>query len=138
MGKTKAAIGTRTRGTAFSRQLSLRRGECYVLVGLRTIEVAQVVLEKRLGIAQLCLLLVVLVFIGLTRGAPSAQHPPPTVHRSTHESGVRNLSFGSSTDGWNLLRGRSRSRTDQSADQSGSKKAEKTTGNYHLLIVSLK
>ena len=96
---------------------------------LRITEAAQVVLEKRLSIAQLCLLLAVLVFIGLTRGAPSAQHPP-TLHRSTREWGVRNLSFGSSTDGWNPLRRRSRSPTEQIRNM----KAEKATGDYHLLI----
>lgn len=129
VGKTKTSIGTRTRRTTFSRQLSLRRGECYVFARLRIAEVAQVVLEKRLGIAQLCLLLAVLVFIGLTRGAPSAQHHPPTVHRSTREMGVRSLSFGSSADGWNPLRGRSRS----PSERRGSAKAEKATGNYHLI-----
>ncbi|KAH0832375.1 UNC-like C-terminal-domain-containing protein [Lanmaoa asiatica] len=100
------------------------------LLGLHTTKAVQVVLEKRLGIAQLCLLLAVLVFIGLTRGAPSAQHPPPTVHGLTRELGVRNLSFGSSTDGWNLPGRRSHSPT----EQSGSMRAEKATGDYHLLI----
>ena len=71
-----------------------------------------------------------LVFIGLTRGAPSPQHPPPTVHRPTHEWGVRNLSFGSSTDGWNPLRRRSRSPT----EQNGNMKVEKATGDYHPLV----
>ena len=71
-----------------------------------------------------------LVFIGLTRGAPSAQHPPSTVHRSTREWGIRNLSIGSSGDGWNPLRRHSRSPT----EQIGGMKAEKASGNYHFLF----
>lgn len=55
----------------------------------------EVTLEKRLGIAQLCLLLAVLVFIGLTRGAPSIEHPQ-LITRSAREWGRRNLSFVSS------------------------------------------
>lgn len=55
----------------------------------------EVTLEKRLGIAQLCLLLAVLVFIGLTRGAPSIE-PPQLITRSAREWGRRNLSFVSS------------------------------------------
>ena len=39
--------------------------------------IAQVVLEKRLGIAQLCLLLAVLVFLSVTRGSPGEFHAPP-------------------------------------------------------------
>ena len=74
-----------------------------------------------------CLLLAVLLFIGLTRGA--AQHPP-TLHRSTHEWGVRNLSFWSSTDGWNPLRRRSRGLVEVIVNM----RAEKTTGEYNLLI----
>ncbi|KAF8123274.1 UNC-like C-terminal-domain-containing protein [Boletus edulis] len=107
-------------------RLELEHGELLSRVNHLTDEV---VLEKRLGIAQLCLLLAVLVFIGLTRGAPSAQHPPPAVPRSTREWGVRNLSFGS-TDGWNPLGRRSRSPT----EQSGIMRTEKATGDYHLVI----
>lgn len=55
----------------------------------------EVTLEKRLGIAQLCLLLAVLVFIGLTRGASSIE-PPQLITRSAREWGRRNLSFASS------------------------------------------
>lgn len=55
----------------------------------------EVTLEKRLGIAQLCLLLAVLVFIGLTRGAPSIE-PPQLITRPAREWGRRNLSFASS------------------------------------------
>lgn len=87
----------------------------------------KVLLEKRLGIAQLCLLLVVLVFIGLTRGAPA--HPPP-LRRSTRELDTRNLSIGSSTDGWNPLRGRSWS----PIGRDGNTKTGKAAGDYHLLI----
>ena len=66
--------------------------------------------------------------IGLTRGAP-AQHPPPTMHRSRREWGVRSLSFVSSTDDWNPLRRRSRS----PAEQIENMKAEKATSEYNLL-----
>ncbi|KAG1822420.1 UNC-like C-terminal-domain-containing protein [Suillus subaureus] len=54
----------------------------------------EVTLEKRLGIAQLCLLLAVLVFIGLTRGASSIE-PPQLITRPAREWGRRNLSFAS-------------------------------------------
>ncbi|KAH9060156.1 UNC-like C-terminal-domain-containing protein [Lactarius vividus] len=37
----------------------------------------EVVMEKRLGIAQLCLLLAVLVFLSVTRGSPGEFHVPP-------------------------------------------------------------
>ncbi|KAG8214906.1 UNC-like C-terminal-domain-containing protein [Butyriboletus roseoflavus] len=100
-------------------RLELEHGELLSRVNYLSDEV---VLEKRLGIAQLCLLLAVLVFIGLTRGAPSAQHHPSTVHGSTREGGVRSLSIGSSADGWNPFGGRSRSPSER-----GSTKAEKST-----------
>lgn len=72
----------------------------------------KVILEKRLGIAQLCLLLAVLVFMGLTRGAPSIVHPQ--FNHSAREWGRRNLSFVSSNGdrGWNPLGRRSRSPPD--------------------------
>ncbi|KAF8547292.1 hypothetical protein OG21DRAFT_1501633 [Imleria badia] len=107
-------------------RLELEHGELLSRVNYLSDEV---VLEKRLSIAQLCLLLAVLVFIGLTRGAPPAQHPPP-VHRSTREWGVRNLSFGSS-DGWNPLRRRSQSST----EQRGSMKAKKSTATDNRLLL---
>ncbi|KAG0696085.1 UNC-like C-terminal-domain-containing protein [Suillus ampliporus] len=70
----------------------------------------EVILEKRLGIAQLCLLLAVLVFIGLTRGAPSIE-PPQLTNRSAREWGRHNLSFASNNGerGWNFPKLRSRS-----------------------------
>jgi hypothetical protein len=72
----------------------------------------KVILEKRLGIAQLCLLLAVLVFMGLTRGAPSVVQP--RLNHSTREFGRRNLSFTGSNGerGWNPSGRRSRSPTD--------------------------
>ncbi|KAF8895228.1 UNC-like C-terminal-domain-containing protein [Infundibulicybe gibba] len=47
----------------------------------------EVVLEKRLGIAQLCLLVTVLVFMGLTRGSrgESIQHVPRRLNSSVRE-----------------------------------------------------
>ncbi|KAG1727066.1 UNC-like C-terminal-domain-containing protein [Suillus paluster] len=70
----------------------------------------EVILEKRLGIAQLCLLLAVLVFIGLTRGAPSIEQPQLT-NRSAREWGRHNLSFASNNGerGWNYSKLQSRS-----------------------------
>ncbi|KAG7444169.1 uncharacterized protein BT62DRAFT_1077975 [Guyanagaster necrorhizus] len=56
----------------------------------------EIILEKRLGIAQLCLLLAVLVFMGLTRGSRSesiAEHGPLMFRRSMREWGRRHLSF---------------------------------------------
>lgn len=52
------------------------------------------------------------------------------MHRSTREWGVRNLSFGSSTDSWNPLGRRSRS----PVQQGEGKKHEKAPGDYHVLI----
>src|SRR5215472_2854091 len=68
----------------------------------------QIVLEKRLGIAQLCLLLVVLVFMGLTRGeAPQSSD----LRSSVREWGRKNLSLSNSWVG----RLTSRSRNNSSA-----------------------
>ncbi|KAK0222162.1 UNC-like C-terminal-domain-containing protein [Armillaria fumosa] len=56
----------------------------------------EIILEKRLGIAQLCLLLAVLIFMGLTRGSRSesmAEHGPLVFRRSMREWGRRHLSF---------------------------------------------
>ena len=54
----------------------------------------QVVLEKRLGIAQLCLLLAVLVFMGLTRGSRTEiEHGPVRLNSlSMKEWGKRHFS----------------------------------------------
>ncbi|TFY58938.1 hypothetical protein EVG20_g7971 [Dentipellis fragilis] len=75
----------------------------------------EIVLEKRLGILQLCLLLAVLVFLGLTRGSRSelleARRGGATMMR---EWGRRNLSL--SGDWVNRFRGRSRSLTPSPGD----------------------
>ncbi|KAI6039654.1 UNC-like C-terminal-domain-containing protein [Pisolithus marmoratus] len=75
----------------------------------------EVVLEKRLGIAQLCLLLAVLVFMGFTRGAPYVEHSQAGFNRSTRPWAVRTLSLGSNKElgGWIPLRRRSPSPADQ-------------------------
>ncbi|KIK85962.1 hypothetical protein PAXRUDRAFT_831944 [Paxillus rubicundulus Ve08.2h10] len=100
-------------------RLELEHGELLSRVNYLSDEI---VLEKRLGIAQLCLLLAVLVFMGFTRGAPSVQQPHAALNRSVREWGVRNLSFGSSREsGWNPLRLRNRG----PAERSGSTRAEK-------------
>ena len=84
----------------------------------------QVIFEKRLGIAQLCLLLTVLVFMGFTRGAPSVGHSRASFGRPMREWGVRSLSFGSHTEGgWNPLKLRSRS---PAVQRSGAKIAQAT------------
>ena len=77
---------------------------------LVNIVLSKVILEKRLGIAQLCLLLAVLVFMGLTRGAPSIIDPQ-LINRSAREWGRRNLSFTGSNGnrGWNFSGPRSHS-----------------------------
>lgn len=58
-------------------------------------EVLQIILEKRLGIAQLCLLLAVIVFMGLTRGSRvdtlTIQSPPRRFN--VKEWGKRQLSL---------------------------------------------
>lgn len=76
-------------------------------------------LEKRLGIAQLCLLLAVLVFMGLTRGSRGEtwlEHGDATVklNKSMKEWSRRHLSFSGD---W-ANRFRSRSPTPQRATRS--------------------
>ncbi|TBU22364.1 UNC-like C-terminal-domain-containing protein [Dichomitus squalens] len=65
----------------------------------------EVILEKRLGIAQLCLLLIVLIFMALTRGSRGEYAPPPGTRASVRDWGRRTLSF--SGDLVNRLRARS-------------------------------
>ena len=70
-----------------------------------TCRYGQVILEKRLGIAQLCLLLIVLVFMALTRGSRGEYVRPPDTRMSVRDWGRRTLSF--SGDLVNRLRARS-------------------------------
>ncbi|KIK69863.1 hypothetical protein GYMLUDRAFT_90851 [Collybiopsis luxurians FD-317 M1] len=56
----------------------------------------EIVLEKRLGIAQLCLLLAVIIFMGLTRGSRGeslVEHGHLRLNRSMREWSRRHLSF---------------------------------------------
>ncbi|KAJ3829337.1 UNC-like C-terminal-domain-containing protein [Lentinula raphanica] len=56
----------------------------------------EITLEKRLGIAQLCLLLAVIVFVGLTRGSRGeslVEHGPLRLNRSMRDWSRRHLSF---------------------------------------------
>ncbi|KAF9018968.1 hypothetical protein BDZ89DRAFT_1073417 [Hymenopellis radicata] len=55
----------------------------------------EIILEKRLGIAQLCLLLAVLLFMGLTRGSrnDSMDHVPIMLKKGMREWSRRHLSF---------------------------------------------
>jgi hypothetical protein len=49
--------------------ISLTRSDCFVMKPcILKLIALQIVMEKRLGIAQLCLLLAVLVFLSVTRG----------------------------------------------------------------------
>ncbi|KAL0064276.1 hypothetical protein AAF712_008720 [Marasmius tenuissimus] len=78
----------------------------------------EIILEKRLGIAQLCLLLTVLVFMAVTRGSPvenPAMHGPARFSKSSmREWSRRHLSLSFSGD-WvsRLTSSRSRSPTKQ-------------------------
>ncbi|KAI0320970.1 UNC-like C-terminal-domain-containing protein [Amylostereum chailletii] len=71
----------------------------------------EITLEKRLGIAQLCLLLAVLVFLSLTRGSrndlPRSTRPRVPGPVSMKEWGKRNLSLSFSSDWVSRLRARS-------------------------------
>ncbi|KAH9033644.1 hypothetical protein EDB85DRAFT_2144869 [Lactarius pseudohatsudake] len=53
----------------------------------------EVILEKRLGIAQLCLLLTVLAFLSVTRSSPGEFHVPPRRADAMHKWGQRNLAL---------------------------------------------
>ncbi|GLB38602.1 putative sad1 / UNC-like C-terminal [Lyophyllum shimeji] len=88
------------------QQLQMDYGELMARVEYLSDEI---VLEKRLGIAQLCLLLAVLVFMGLTRGSRGDQRPVQ-FNRAMREWGRRHLSF--SGDWTTRFRGRGRSGSD--------------------------
>ncbi|KZT28717.1 hypothetical protein NEOLEDRAFT_1128893 [Neolentinus lepideus HHB14362 ss-1] len=76
----------------YRRKLEIEHGELLSRVNYLADEV---VLEKRLGIAQLCLLLVVLVFMGLTRGFQVEQGTLNSIPRSSsvRDWGRRTLSL---------------------------------------------
>lgn len=77
----------------------------------------QIVLEKRLGIAQLLLLLAVLVFMSLTRGSRGEAVMVPSVNRSALRAwgrrhlSLKNLSGSGDWDWVGRLKSRSRSRS---------------------------
>ncbi|KJA23302.1 hypothetical protein HYPSUDRAFT_40134 [Hypholoma sublateritium FD-334 SS-4] len=59
----------------------------------------EVILEKRLGVAQLCLLLAVLVFMGLTRGSRAGDildHSSSRLNRSVRQWGQRHFKLSNS------------------------------------------
>ncbi|KAI0060437.1 hypothetical protein BV25DRAFT_1917784 [Artomyces pyxidatus] len=91
------------------RRMEVEQRELITQVNYLADEIA---LEKRLGIAQLFLLLAVLIFLSLTRGSRSEVPLPPSTLRgvpgalSMKEWGRRNLSF--SGDWVSRLRSRSR------------------------------
>lgn len=86
---------------------------------------SQVVLEKRLGIAQLCLLLAIMVFITLTRGSRGELHRIPALGRplNVRDWGRRTLSLSLSGD-W-VSKFRSPSPTVKSVAQSTNHPPEK-------------
>ncbi|KIP02710.1 hypothetical protein PHLGIDRAFT_130592 [Phlebiopsis gigantea 11061_1 CR5-6] len=88
IGKAQAQMYQRTVGQ-FERQqrrLELEHNELLSKVSRLTDEV---ILEKRLGIAQLCLLLAVLVFMALTRGSRSEPLHGPTGDARSRTSSLR-------------------------------------------------
>ncbi|TCD65778.1 hypothetical protein EIP91_002217 [Steccherinum ochraceum] len=118
IGKAQAQMYQRS-VTEFERhrkRIDLEYAELMSTVNRLTDEV---ILEKRLGIAQLCTLLIVLIFISLTRGSRSeVVHPPTTAGHersrtnSMQPSGKRTLSLGGlSTDLINRFRSPSREPT---------------------------
>ncbi|KAF8817056.1 hypothetical protein BYT27DRAFT_7075657 [Phlegmacium glaucopus] len=78
----------------------------------------EIVLEKRLGIAQLCLLLAVVVFMGLTRGSRTEIEHGPVRFNSTSmkEWGKRQFSFGS--DWTNRFKGKNNTIASRSSNRS--------------------
>ncbi|KAI0698141.1 UNC-like C-terminal-domain-containing protein [Cytidiella melzeri] len=93
LGKAQAQMYQRSVGQfeQQQRRIELEHSELLQLVSRLTDEV---VLEKRVGIAQLCLLLAVLVFMALTRGS---RHEPVRV-RGSEDGSVRSRT--SSLRGW--------------------------------------
>ena len=80
MGETKTTTSNGAQRIHDSSRISVGRGEKHVMTLILEIEfqVPKVALEKRVGIAQLCLLLLVLIFMALTRG--SRGKPPLIRH----------------------------------------------------------
>ncbi|KAA1472172.1 hypothetical protein DENSPDRAFT_838372 [Dentipellis sp. KUC8613] len=114
IGKAQAQVYKRA-AQDFERQRRRMEVEQRELITKVNYLADEIVLEKRLGILQLCLLLAVLVFLGLTRGSRSelleARRGGATMMR---EWGRRNLSL--SGDWVNRFRGRSRSLTPSPGD----------------------
>ncbi|KAF8158431.1 UNC-like C-terminal-domain-containing protein [Crassisporium funariophilum] len=96
----------------------------------------EVVLEKRLGVAQLCLLLAVLVFVGLTRGSRAEtliEHGPVRFNKSMREWGKRHFSL--SSDWTNRFTGRNATAgLNNSRSRSSSTERTRTTRPQHLTV----
>ena len=75
-------------------------------LSLKSDHMPQIILEKRIGIAQLCLLMIVLIFMGLTRGSRT-EHVPGS--NSVREWGRRHLSLSGDWRSRFTSRGRSTS-----------------------------
>lgn len=91
----------------------------------------EIVLEKRLGIAQLCLLMAVLVFMGLTRGSrgePLMEHAPVIFNKSMREWSRRHLSFSGD---W-VSRLTNKSRSSSPAEQKTSAKETDINAKYEF------
>ncbi|KAF9068596.1 UNC-like C-terminal-domain-containing protein [Rhodocollybia butyracea] len=90
----------------------------------------EIVLEKRLSIAQLCLLLAVIIFMGLTRGSrgdSSVQHRHLRFNRSMREWSRRHLNFsGDWVNRFTTASSRSRSQS-----PSGTVKSPKMSSRVH-------
>ncbi|KAF9255932.1 hypothetical protein L218DRAFT_911830 [Marasmius fiardii PR-910] len=106
------------------RKLEMEYSELVSKVGYLSDEI---VLEKRLGIAQLCLLLTVLIFMTLTRGSRGESpvmdmsiRRPRSFSKSAREWGRRHLSLSFGSD-WDLV---SRIR----GSRSGSESSERNVG----------
>lgn len=118
------------------RRLEREHGELQTRVDYLADEV---ILEKRLGIAQLSLLLTVLVFMALTRGSrgePFMAPISPGRRDSLREWGRRHLSSLGSGEWASKLRSRSRSRTpvpEDSLKRPVPKKAGGCLSAYNIL-----
>ncbi|KAI0754471.1 UNC-like C-terminal-domain-containing protein [Daedaleopsis nitida] len=92
IGKAQAQLYQRS-VVELEKQTQRLEDEQRVLISRVNLLTDEVVLEKRLGIAQLCLLLTVLVFMALTRGSRGDYAAPPGAQASVRDWGRRTLSF---------------------------------------------
>ncbi|KAJ7119837.1 UNC-like C-terminal-domain-containing protein [Mycena epipterygia] len=116
VGKAQAQTYART---LLEWEQQRKRGDAEYRELMRRVEYLsdEIVLEKRLGIAQLLLLLAVLVFMSLTRGSRGEAVMVPSVNRSALRAwgrrhlSLKNLSGSGDWDWVGRLKSRSRSRS---------------------------